>query len=284
VAKYQSTVPTSGDPPGPLKLAEDDQDYAFLSEVNKLLQTYNTLMDSVRLREGLQTVMQLSARGNLYLQGAGLNNALLASDPKRCAQVISRAINLIWILSAMVGPFMPSTEESILRQINCAARTVPSVAEDGSAFSIDILEGHVIGETEYLFTKIEDSKAELWRGMYGSAANTATTEAKGKENAKAKKSKKAAEGDAAGGAGGSSAGGIIGTVKEKVKKVKVPKAKKEKGAAPQKEGAEEVNTGAGAGALDSAEAKKEEAEVKKDTMESTSQIPVPSAGTGSAAA
>lgn len=279
VAKYQSTVPPSGDPLGPLKLSEDDPDYPFLSEVNKLIQTFNTFMDSVRLREGLQIVMQLSARGNMYLQGAGLNNALLASDPKRCAQVISRAINLIWVLSAMVGPFMPATEQSILRQLNCPARAIPSITEDGSGFSIDILEGHVLGETEYLFTKIEDSKAEIWRNKFGTTAGTTTTDPKGKETAKGKKPKKAAEGGAA---DGSSGGGssIVATVKEKVKKVKEPKAKKGKGAITPKEG----ETQAGASAEAEAEAKKDEAEVKKDTMESTSAIPVPSTGTGSAAA
>lgn len=270
VAKYQSTVPPSGDPPGPLSLPPEDQDASFVADVNKLIQTYNTLMDSVRLREGLATVMQLSARGNIYLQGAGLNNALLASNPQRCAQVISRAINLIWVLSAMVAPFMPATEQSILKQLNAPARTVPDVevSEGGagvaSGFGIDILEGHVLGQPEYLFTKIDEGKAEVWRTRFGSAAVPAggagEKDAKGKEGAKGKG--KAQKKDKASGGGS----GVVGAAKEKVKKVR-EKTKK----------AEEPKD-AGQASVAAAAAATEEAALRKDTMEATSVIPVPSAG------
>ena len=260
VAKYQSTVPPSSDPPGPFSLSTDDEDAEFITDINKLIQTYNTLMDSVRLREGLQVVMQVSARGNLYLQGAGLNNALLESNPQRCALVISRAINLIWLLSALVSPFMPAAEQSILRQLACPARTVPDAAEDGTgAFGNDLLGGHVLGKTEYLFVKIDDKQADVWRGLFGStsgAANAASGEAEPKGKGKPKKEKVAAGGIVAGAAT---------AIKEKAAKVKKPKTKKE-----------------GTSTQDPEGAKKQEADVKKDTMESTSEIPVPSAGTGAA--
>jgi methionyl-tRNA synthetase len=259
VAKYQSTVLPSGDPPGPLLLPADDTDASFVSDVNKLIQTYNTLMDAVRLREGLAVVMQLSARGNLYLQGAGLNNALLASEPQRCAQVISRAINLIWILSAMVGPFMPATEESILKQLNCPPRSVPDVEEGAGAFGTDILEGHVLGQPDYLFTRIEESKAELWRGMFGSAAaapNPGNKVVKGKGKAPKK------DRGSTSGAGGEA---LVTTVKEKVKKVKDPRVKKEG------TGTQAAVQSVGASQLSAAE----KAAMKRDTVEATSEIPAP---------
>lgn len=267
VAKYQSTVPPSTDAPGPLSLAAEDEDAGFVSDINRLIQTYNTLMDGVRLREGLQVVMQVSARGNLYLQGAGLNNALLESNPQRCALVISRAINLIWLLSAMVSPFMPSVEQSILRQLACSPRTVPDTnAEGEGAFGIDLLGGHVLGKTEYLFVRIDDKQAEIWRGLFGSTsgnANVAAGEGEVKGKGKPKKEKAAS--------GGGVVAGVAAAVKEKVKKVKEPKVKK----GDKKEG---VSTEAQTAETE----KKQEADVKKDTMESTSEIPVSSAGTGAA--
>jgi methionyl-tRNA synthetase len=262
VAKYQRTVPPSGDPPGPLSLPADDPDASFVSDVNKLIQTYNTLMDAVRLREGLAVVMQLSARGNLYLQGSGLNNALLASEPQRCAQVISRAINLIWILSAMVGPFMPATEQSILKQLNCPPRAVPDVEEGAGAFGADILEGHVLGQPDYLFTRIEESKVELWRSMFGSTAAAPNPGDKGvKGKGKAPKKDK---GSTSGGGGE----GLVATVKEKAKKVKEPRAKKEG------DGVQAANQSVGALQLSAAE----EVAMKRDTMEANSAIPVPTSG------
>ena len=117
-------------------------------------------MDAVKLRLGLQTVMLLSQRGNLYLQSSGLNKALMTENPTRCAQVVTRAANLIYVLSALIYPFMPATSASILLQLNAPARTVPDT------FSIDLLPGHHIGTPEHLFKKIEEKMADIWRAQF----------------------------------------------------------------------------------------------------------------------
>ena len=158
-AVYDSTIPDSGDEPGPLS-PNDELDAEFVSDVNSLLNDYTTAMDAVKLRSGLQTVMHISARGNLYLQSSGLNKALKAENPKRCAQVVVRAINLIYVLSALVYPFMPSTSESVLVQLNAPARAVPDV------LSIDILPGHQIGTPEHLFKKIDEKMIEVYKEKF----------------------------------------------------------------------------------------------------------------------
>ncbi|KZS92594.1 methionyl-tRNA synthetase [Sistotremastrum niveocremeum HHB9708] len=158
-AKFEGVIPDSKDPEGPLPL--DDLDSDFVHEVNTLLTTFIESMDAVKLRTGLQTVMLLSARGNLYLQQAGLGNSLLAENPERCAQVISRAINLIYLLSAAVYPFMPSVSESILTQLNAPARLI------AGEISNDILAGHKIGKPEHLFKKIDEKGAEGWKKRFG---------------------------------------------------------------------------------------------------------------------
>ncbi|GJJ08658.1 hypothetical protein Clacol_002877 [Clathrus columnatus] len=158
--KYDSKIPDGGDQPGELT-SENDTDSAFINEINTLLRTYIEAMDAVKLRLGLQIVMSISARGNLYLQQSGLGNALFVEDPKRCAQVVSRAINLIYALSTIVYPFMPSTSEAILSQLNAPSRTVPG------ALSNDILPGHVIGTPAHLFKKIDEKQADIWRIKFG---------------------------------------------------------------------------------------------------------------------
>ena len=158
-AAYDSTVPDSGDEPGPLS-PNDELDAEFVSDVNGLLKDYVTAMDAVKLRSGLQIVMHISARGNLYLQSSGLNNALKAESPKRCAQVVVRAINLIYVLSALIYPFMPSISQSILTQLNAPARAVPEV------LSIDILPGHQLGTPEHLFKKIDEKMIEVYKEKF----------------------------------------------------------------------------------------------------------------------
>ena len=158
-AIYDSTIPDSGDAPGMLS-PNDELDADFISGVNGLLNDYIVAMDAVKLRSGLQIVMHISARGNLYLQSSGLNKALEAENPKRCAQVVVRAINLIYVLSALVYPFMPSISKSILTQLNVPARAVPEF------LSIDILAGHHIGTPEHLFKKIDEKMVEVYKEKF----------------------------------------------------------------------------------------------------------------------
>lgn len=127
-------------------------------------------MEAVKLRLGLHTVMLISAQGNNYLQSSGLNKALMAENPKRCAQVVSRAINLIYVLTALICPFMPATAESILAQLNAPERVVPDV------FSNDILTGHTIGKPEHLFKKIDEAMVDVWRVKFGGNESAAAVE------------------------------------------------------------------------------------------------------------
>ncbi|KAJ6619817.1 methionyl-tRNA synthetase [Mycena sp. CBHHK59/15] len=160
VSQYNSVIPDSDDAPGPLSV-DDSVDAKFVEDVNELLKTYIDAMDAVKLRLGLQTVMLISSHGNTYLQASGLNKALMAENPTRCAQVLSRAVNLIYVLSALIYPFMPATSEAILAQLNAPARAVPDV------LSNDILVGHTIGKPDHLFKKIEESMAETFRSKFG---------------------------------------------------------------------------------------------------------------------
>lgn len=117
-------------------------------------------MDAVKLRSGIHIVMQVSARGNLYLQQTEFFK-LFDSNPDLCAKVTSRALNLIYALSALVHPFMPSTASEMLKQLNAPPRTVPR------ELSNDILAGHELGKPDYLFKKIEEKNADLWRVQFG---------------------------------------------------------------------------------------------------------------------
>ena len=167
-----------------------------MTDINNLLKEYIDNMDGVKLRAGLHTVMAISARGNLYLQASGLNKQLMTENPKRCAQVVSRALNLIYVLSALIHPFMPSTEAAMLTQLNAPARAVPEV------FANDLLAGHTIGTPEHLFKRIDEKMADVWRDKFAGAKKTesalaeaadATHVAPGMSKRKAAAAKKAAD-------------------------------------------------------------------------------------------
>lgn len=164
---YDGVLPESGDAEGPVS-PNDEHDADFVADVNALLQQYIDALESVKLRLGLHIVMQISSRGNLYLQSAGLGTALKDSNPKRCAQVLSRAVNLIYALSVLVEPFMPATAAAILDQLNAPQRTVPEV------LSVDILGGHVLGKPAHLFKPIKEEMAETWRAKFAGTKKDAS--------------------------------------------------------------------------------------------------------------
>jgi methionyl-tRNA synthetase len=161
--KYKGIVPDSGEKPGIFTNedgGEADPDPAFIPEINTLLAEYIETMDAVKLRSGIHIVMQVSARGNLYLQQTEFFK-LFDSNPALCAKVTSRALNLIYALTALVHPFMPSTASEMLKQLNAPPRTVPT------ELSNDILADHELGKPDYLFKKIDEKNADLWRMQFG---------------------------------------------------------------------------------------------------------------------
>ncbi|CAK5269359.1 unnamed protein product [Mycena citricolor] len=187
-SQYDGVLPDGGDAPGPLAL-DDAVDAKFIEEVNGLLKAYTEAMDAVKIRLGLQTVMLLSGVGNTYLQSSGLNKTLMTENPARCAQVVARAVNLIYVLSTLIYPFMPATSDAILAQLNAPARAVPD------ALSADILAGHTLGKPTHLFKRIEENMAEVFRQKFGgieAGQTEATAPALSKKQAAAAAKKAAA--------------------------------------------------------------------------------------------
>ncbi|KAG1073317.1 hypothetical protein G6F41_002728 [Rhizopus arrhizus] len=155
-AKYDGVIPKA-DFSGPL---ETD----LIKDVNGLLKQYVEQMEAVKLRAALGTLMTISARGNQYLQEANLSNALFDETRAKCDAVVASAVNLIYLLSGLVSPFMPAVADSMCRQLNAPARLIPE------EFSVDILPGHVLGGAEYLFTKIDEKMEDVWKNKYGTGA------------------------------------------------------------------------------------------------------------------
>ncbi|CAG8437167.1 10663_t:CDS:2 [Ambispora gerdemannii] len=156
VAKYNSQVPTYS--------THDTPEKTLLETVNTQLALYIQTLDNVKLRAGLDIAMEISRIGNHYLQDAKLDNTLFEKNPAKCGTVIGVTLNLIYLLSAIFSPYMPSTSASILRQLNAPPRNIPD------EWTLDIYEGHQIGKPEYLFKRIEDKKEEEFRRKFGGGA------------------------------------------------------------------------------------------------------------------
>ncbi|KAG0274085.1 putative methionine--tRNA ligase, cytoplasmic protein rar1 [Linnemannia exigua] len=176
--KYESNVPTLNETAAPAT----ESDEKLLREVNERLKLYVEALDDVKIREGLRLAMEISALGNVYLQENKIDNALFADHRARCDRVVVTALNLIYLLSAVLFPYMPSTSESIARQLNAPVRLLPDT------FAVDsILPGHVINKAEYLFKRIDEKQEDIWRAKYGgTGSEPAADDKKKKKKASAK--------------------------------------------------------------------------------------------------
>ena len=137
-------------------------DYAsFEKDINTLLSSYIENMESVNLRKGLELAMAISSRGNQFLQDNKLDNSLYTNQPNKSDAVVAVAINLVYLISAIIYPFMPETTKQINEILNAPSLSITD------KFEFVLLPGHCIGKAQYLFTRIDEKKIEEWRGLYG---------------------------------------------------------------------------------------------------------------------
>ncbi|XJO76219.1 hypothetical protein BDV3_006775 [Batrachochytrium dendrobatidis] len=181
-AKYDGVIPaykTTGEP-----------ETKLISSVNTLLHQFIEALNDVKIRTGLRLFMDISARGNLYLQENRIDNSLFANSRERCDNVVAVAANLAYLISAVVYPYMPSTSEGILRQLNLPMRRITDTWN-----AEDITAGHKIGAAEYLFKRLDESLEEKLRQKYSGkqdpAAKTGTDSGTATGGSKSKKSKSA---------------------------------------------------------------------------------------------
>jgi methionyl-tRNA synthetase len=156
-AKYEGIVPDF-QPEADVGLVNHE---GFIQDVNKFLAQYIDLLDHVKERAALAVLMQISSRGNQFLQDNKIDNALFTNEPKKCAAVVGLALNLIYLLSSLAWPYMPSTAESMVEQLNAPLARIPD------SWTFDILPGHVVGLPQYLFTRIDEGKEQQWKQQYG---------------------------------------------------------------------------------------------------------------------
>lgn len=183
---------------------------ATLSEITDLMKQYLADLEAVRLRAGVLTAMKIAEAGNGLIQAHRLDNALIANDPALAAAVVGTVINLIYLCSAVFEPYLPATCKSIREQLAAPFLNIPSEEDIEGGWKPTYLKaGHQIGKAAYLFSRIDESKADEWREMFGGnqadrkkkveeEEKIAKKKAEQKEKAKAKKNAKKTGGTATG--------------------------------------------------------------------------------------
>ena len=133
----------------------------FIKEINELLINYVQAMEAVSLRRGLEIAMAISSKGNQFLQDNKMDNNLYQNHGDKSDAVIGVGMNLVYLVSSVISPFIPETS----KQIEEILRVDPLAIPD--KFELVLKGGHCIGKPQYLFKRIDEKKIDEWRKLYG---------------------------------------------------------------------------------------------------------------------
>lgn len=125
----------------------NDRDNNFLSAIDGLYRKYLQSLDDIKLRDGLQTVLEMSRVGNEYIQDGIQNNA------GRRDHCFSLGFSLVAFIGALLHPFIPSTSSKVLKMCNLNETRFPN--------SMEIIQVHVISnDISPLFNRFTPAQVE----------------------------------------------------------------------------------------------------------------------------
>jgi methionyl-tRNA synthetase len=155
--------------------APGEVEQALERDVSAQLDAYVTQFEAQRLKEALKTAMRISELGNAYMQGSKPWE-LLKSNPARCHTVIHVITQLVFLLTVVFEPFMPSFSRKVLAQLDAELPVAPLRAREGlswpltdakhAAGGLFLPAGHAIGSPAPIFSKIEPTAIEALRRRF----------------------------------------------------------------------------------------------------------------------
>lgn len=142
-----------------------DKDYELMALVNRELKEYMFDMEKIRLRENLKRILNISKLGNQYFQENQPWKLLKgpADDQERAGTVTTVGVNLAFILSILLKPFMPTTASTVWSQINAPTEHTKTLPH---AFTEFLPAGHAINKPSPLFRKLEEKEIEELKKRY----------------------------------------------------------------------------------------------------------------------
>lgn len=156
--EFQGKVPPLGE--------LEERENTLIKKINTLINDYNTALEKINIKDALHTMMAISKLGNQYFQEVKPWD--LAKDEKtkpKCATAVNIAIQITRCLSALMEPYMPTTAQKILDQLNMKSENINFIH---TSLKLDAVpEGHKIGKPVPLFPKLEDKKIKELEKRFG---------------------------------------------------------------------------------------------------------------------
>ena len=129
----------------------NETDQATIAEMNGYAEKIGRLIENYKFREGLSELMNLARLGNKYLTDNEPWKQI-KTDPERVKTVMALSLQIVAHLAILSEPFLPFSAHKLQKMIDLKVN-----GWNDAANTILLPEGHVIGQPELLFEKVEDS-------------------------------------------------------------------------------------------------------------------------------
>ena len=143
---YNGAVPERGE------LTE--YDCTTIEELSGIKASLEANIESYRFREALKDAMNVARIGNKYLADTEPWK-VVKTDPERVKTILNIALQITANLTIAIEPFMPFSAEKILKMLQ-----MEKFGWDNLGSMELVKAGHIIGEPQLLFEKIEDEVIE----------------------------------------------------------------------------------------------------------------------------
>lgn len=145
-------------------LTSDDK--RLIAHVTLELQHYHQLLEKVRIRDALRSILTISRHGNQYIQVNEPWKRIKGgeTDRQRAGTVTGLAVNIAALLSVMLQPYMPTISATIQTQLQLS---LPACSVLVTNFVCTLPAGHQIGTVSPLFQKLENDQIESLKQRFG---------------------------------------------------------------------------------------------------------------------
>lgn len=161
-----------------------DADAEVLSDINEECIQWDKQFDGVHLKDAVKTILNVSRRGNQYMQ-AQTPWVLMKGDDaakKRAGTIIGVAANIAYHIAILLYPVMPTISATIREQ--CGLPKLPLFTPFPSRY---LKPGHKIGKPAPLFQKLDAAQIAEFKAKFGGSQDAQAAAPKADEKPKQKK-------------------------------------------------------------------------------------------------
>jgi methionyl-tRNA synthetase len=150
VAKnFENKVPTRG--------AVNDRDWEILAYVQSAPQRIGDLIEHFKFRDATMEMMNVARAANKYFNDSEPWKTF-KSDKAQCGTTLNICLNIVRSLAVLFSPVVPFSSDKVFKMLN--QQTTVDNEEWMKAGETQLPDGYQLGQSEILFTKIEDTTIE----------------------------------------------------------------------------------------------------------------------------